>query len=162
MALLVLSQSIVEALVVNLCAYHRNMKCGYKILSTFGKVRKTTAHCVQIKLSHRVYSSLSESDNNSGTNENYYSFSSSWARSDSGAMNELEKGHAYFVATPLGNLQDITLRALSVLQHADCIVCEDTRHTMKLLRHLQIPINGRPLISHHEHNTQVIYREKHV
>jgi 16S rRNA (cytidine1402-2'-O)-methyltransferase len=55
----------------------------------------------------------------------------------------------YLVATPIGNLGDITLRALDVLQHADRIACEDTRQTQKLLNHFQITT---PTESLHEHN----------
>ena len=58
-------------------------------------------------------------------------------------------GTIYLVATPIGNLEDITLRALRVLREADLIACEDTRQTRKLLNHYQI---DRPLISYHEHN----------
>lgn len=66
--------------------------------------------------------------------------------------NTVEKGHLYFVATPLGNLQDITLRAISVLSTVDIICAEDTRNTAKLLRLLNIPY--KKLIAHHEHNWQ--------
>lgn len=58
-------------------------------------------------------------------------------------------GTLYIVATPIGNLEDITLRALRVLKEADLIASEDTRHTRKLLAHYQI---GTPTISYHEHN----------
>jgi 16S rRNA (cytidine1402-2'-O)-methyltransferase len=61
-----------------------------------------------------------------------------------------ESGHAYFIATPIGNLGDITLRAIEVLGSADIICAEDTRHTRKLLQHLNI--TPKRLISHHEHN----------
>jgi 16S rRNA (cytidine1402-2'-O)-methyltransferase len=55
----------------------------------------------------------------------------------------------YIVATPIGNLNDITLRALEVLKTADVIATEDTRHSGNLLRHFEI---RRPLVSYHEHN----------
>jgi 16S rRNA (cytidine1402-2'-O)-methyltransferase len=55
----------------------------------------------------------------------------------------------YLVATPIGNLGDITLRALEVLKNADRIACEDTRQTQKLLNHYGI---ATPTISYHEHN----------
>lgn len=58
-------------------------------------------------------------------------------------------GTLYIVATPIGNLSDISYRAVEVLRGADYIACEDTRHSRKLLDHYGI---NRPLLSYHEHN----------
>ncbi|MGI6575862.1 MAG: 16S rRNA (cytidine(1402)-2'-O)-methyltransferase [bacterium] len=58
-------------------------------------------------------------------------------------------GTLYLCATPIGNLEDITLRVLRVLQEVDLIAAEDTRHTRKLLNHYQI---HTPLLSYHQHN----------
>jgi 16S rRNA (cytidine1402-2'-O)-methyltransferase len=60
-------------------------------------------------------------------------------------------GTLFIVATPIGNLEDITQRALRVLREADLIACEDTRHTRKLLNHFAIKT---ATISYHEHNEQ--------
>jgi 16S rRNA (cytidine1402-2'-O)-methyltransferase len=58
-------------------------------------------------------------------------------------------GTLFVVATPIGNLEDITLRALRVLREVDVVAAEDTRRSGNLLRHYQI---ATPLISLHEHN----------
>lgn len=60
-------------------------------------------------------------------------------------------GTLYLVATPIGNLQDITLRALETLRNVDLIACEDTRHTRNLLNHFRI---SNKTVSYHEHNEQ--------
>jgi len=59
------------------------------------------------------------------------------------------KGQLYICATPIGNLEDITLRVLRILQEVDLIAAEDTRHTLKLLNHYDIKT---PMTSYHEHN----------
>jgi 16S rRNA (cytidine1402-2'-O)-methyltransferase len=59
------------------------------------------------------------------------------------------KGTLYVVATPIGNLEDVTYRAVRTLREVDLIACEDTRHTAKLLAHYGIE---KPTVSYHEHN----------
>jgi len=58
-------------------------------------------------------------------------------------------GTLYIVGTPIGNLEDMTFRAVRVLQTVDLIAAEDTRHTGKLLQHFQIKV---PQLSYHDHN----------
>ena len=65
------------------------------------------------------------------------------------ASQGVEKGALYVVATPIGNFEDITLRALSVLSGVDMVAAEDTRHTGRMLSRYQI---SSPLISYHDHN----------
>lgn len=58
-------------------------------------------------------------------------------------------GTLYLCATPIGNLEDMTFRAVRILKEVDVVAAEDTRHTRKLLTHFDI---HTPLVSYHEHN----------
>ncbi|OYW12508.1 MAG: rRNA (cytidine-2'-O-)-methyltransferase, partial [Acidobacteriia bacterium 12-62-4] len=58
-------------------------------------------------------------------------------------------GVLYLIATPIGNLEDMTIRGLRLLREVDIIACEDTRHTQRLLDHFTITT---PCVSYHEHN----------
>ena len=66
-------------------------------------------------------------------------------------MNENNKGTLYLVPTPIGNLEDMTYRAVRILGEVDAVAAEDTRHTGILLKHFDI---SKPLISYHEHNKE--------
>ncbi len=74
------------------------------------------------------------------------------AASEAAAGQNYPPGALYMVATPIGNLADITLRALHVLQLADAIACEDTRHTQALLRAYGIEKSSVQLLAVHQHN----------
>lgn len=70
-------------------------------------------------------------------------------RTEKNAAREAGGGRLYVVATPIGNLEDITLRALRVLKECNVIACEDTRQTAKLLNHFGVE---KRMVSYHEHN----------
>jgi 16S rRNA (cytidine1402-2'-O)-methyltransferase len=70
-----------------------------------------------------------------------------------GGAVELEEGTLYVVATPIGNMEDVTLRALNVLRGCDALAAEDTRRTRQLLTRYEIP-RPRTLLSLHEHNEE--------
>ena len=64
-------------------------------------------------------------------------------------IREDKTGMLYLCATPIGNLEDVTLRVLRILKEADVVAAEDTRQSIKLLNHYEIKT---PLVSYHEHN----------
>jgi 16S rRNA (cytidine1402-2'-O)-methyltransferase len=74
------------------------------------------------------------------------------AASEAAAGQHYPAGALYVAATPIGNLADITLRALHLLQRADAVACEDTRHTQALLRAYGMERSGTQLIAVHQHN----------
>lgn len=92
---------------------------------------------------------IAGSRQNSTAHHNYDSVDSCSATA---AKVNVIAGHVYFVATPIGNLDDITLRAINVLTNADVVCVEDSRHSVHLLRHLGI--QHKTMVSHHEHNLQ--------
>ena len=67
---------------------------------------------------------------------------------------EISKNRLYIVSTPIGNLGDITLRALEVLKNSDIILCEDTRRSLKLINHYK---NKKKIISYHKFNEKKNY-----
>ena len=69
--------------------------------------------------------------------------------SPTGEKNKVEKSTLYLVATPIGNLADLSERAVKVLSEVDFIAAEDTRNSMRLLTHLGI---SKPMVSYFDHN----------
>lgn len=63
----------------------------------------------------------------------------------------MNKGTLFIIATPIGNLEDVSVRSLQVVRQVDVLACEDTRHTMKLLHRYKVKREGS-LFSYHEHN----------
>jgi 16S rRNA (cytidine1402-2'-O)-methyltransferase len=68
-------------------------------------------------------------------------------------MEESQTPILYLISTPIGNLEDITLRSIRILREVDALGCEDTRVTKRLLQYLEIPVPGI-LFSYHEHNEE--------
>ena len=79
------------------------------------------------------------------------------AAADCAGAQQYPAGALYIVATPIGNLADLSLRAIHVLALADAVACEDTRHSAPLLRHLGLA--GKPLVAVHEHNEREAARD---
>jgi 16S rRNA (cytidine1402-2'-O)-methyltransferase len=76
------------------------------------------------------------------------------AARDAAGSQHYPQATLYLVATPIGNLADISLRALHVLQMVDTVACEDTRHTQALLRAYGIDRPAAQLLALHQHNEQ--------
>ena len=74
----------------------------------------------------------------------------------SSGLPPLRPGTLYLVATPIGNLEDVTLRALRVLRECDVVAAEDTRHTGRLLKHFGI---SKPMLSYFQFNEAARSRE---